>query len=178
VKLCPAGNATRGISLNNLAWSYIVRYEALGVVSDLETSISLGRESLRLLHNGHSEWYLALGTLSRALHHKPEYLEEAVKLSREAVELVPPHNPRHWESVMNLSIILHRYWQSSGAVKELEEALSSCKETLERCPPNHSKVPKILALHAELVEAQSSSPVQFSESPPCPSHQSDGVVDI
>jgi hypothetical protein len=63
-----------------------------------------------------------------------------------------------------LATILLRHHERSGAVDELEEAISNFTEALSLCPANHCLRPRLLALQAKLVECQSSSlpPVAFA----------------
>jgi tetratricopeptide (TPR) repeat protein len=146
------------MSLNSLAWSLTFQYQAQGLIQDLEESISLGRESLALQPINHRDRYETLDTLAKALHFKSEHLDEALQLSRESFSLTPPTHPGHREVSMNLTTILLRHYESSGSVKELQEATSVFEEALSPCPPNHYLRPKLLRLQAELAEAKSSSP--------------------
>ncbi|TEB36827.1 hypothetical protein FA13DRAFT_1727198 [Coprinellus micaceus] len=69
---------------------------------------------------------------------------------------MPSTHPHRWEWLMHLAEVLHCNYKHSGAVEELNEAISVCEEALSLCPPKYYLRPKLLILQVRLAEAQSS----------------------
>ncbi|TEB36708.1 hypothetical protein FA13DRAFT_1727067 [Coprinellus micaceus] len=155
--LSPPGHGDYSKILNELSWSLISRYEAQGLIEDLEESIRLGRQALALQRIGYPRRYNPLETLAKSLHFQPEHLDEALQLSRESVSLISPGHDAYCQNMMTLATILLRHHERSGASDKLEEAISVCTEALSSCPPTYFLHPRLLALQVKLAEVQSSS---------------------
>ena len=62
------------------------------------------------------------------------YIEEAIDLDREALELCPPGHPKRSVSLVELSIHLSARYSQLGAMRDLDEAIVLGREDLGLCP--------------------------------------------
>ncbi|TEB36814.1 hypothetical protein FA13DRAFT_1085616 [Coprinellus micaceus] len=150
--LRPPGDAKRGSILHSLCLCLIFRFEARQNVHDLNEATSLCREALPLHPPGSDYHIRTLRTLATVLQLQPEHLDEALELSRKSVSLICSAHSDRWEHLMTLASILHRRYKRSGAVMDLEEAITICAKAMALCPPKHIRRHKLLALQANLAE--------------------------
>ena len=68
----------------------------------------------------------------------PSYIDEAIILDREALELCPPRHPKRYVSLNHLAVDLSDRYDVLGATRDLEEAISLAREGLDLCPAGHS----------------------------------------
>jgi len=65
------------------------------------------------------------------------YIEEAIDLDREALQLCQPGHPKRSVSLTCLAIHLHGRYKQFGATSDLEEAITLDREALDLCPRGH-----------------------------------------
>jgi tetratricopeptide (TPR) repeat protein len=150
--LRPPGDVKRGPILNSLSLCLIFRFEAQQNVHDLDEATSLCRESLPLHPPGGEYHIRTLKMLATVLQLQPKHLDEALQLSRKSVSLIGSTHSDRWEHLMTLASILHQRYKRSGAVVDLEEALTICAKAMALCPPKHIRRHKLVALQANLAE--------------------------
>ena len=73
------------------------------------------------------------------------YIDEAIVLDREALELCPPRHPKRYVSLERLAIDLSDRYDALGATRDLEEAILLSREGLDLCPAWHSD--RLIALN-------------------------------
>ena len=67
------------------------------------------------------------------------YIDEAIVLDREALQLCPPSHPERCVSLNQLGIHLCGRYNRLGAVTDLEEAIVLDRDALALCPPGHPR---------------------------------------
>ena len=78
------------------------------------------------------------------------YIDEAIVLDREALELCPPGHPKRHVSLNRLAIHHDDRYKQLGATRDLDEAIVFIREALDLCPQGHPDRPislTNLALH-------------------------------
>ena len=65
------------------------------------------------------------------------YINEAIDLDREALELCPPGHPMRSFSLSSLAIHLNDRYDQLGATRDLDEAIALDREALNLCPQGH-----------------------------------------
>ena len=119
------------------------RYNQLGVMTDLEEAILLGRDTLALCTAGHPDRSMSLNSLSRYLSTRynqlgaMEDLNEAIVLARDALALRPPGHSLRPSSLNTLSLYLSTRYNQLGAKEDLNEAIFLARDALPLCPPGH-----------------------------------------
>ena len=73
------------------------------------------------------------------------YIEEAIDLDREALELCPPGHPKRSVSLVELSIHLSARYSQLGAMRDLDEAIVLGREDLGLWPQRDPE--RSLSLH-------------------------------
>ena len=66
------------------------------------------------------------------------YIDEAIVLAREALELCTPSHPGRDFSLNSPAIDLSNRYKQHGAIENLEEAIVPDREALDLCPPGHA----------------------------------------
>ena len=65
------------------------------------------------------------------------YLDEAIILDREALELCSPGHPERHVSLNQLGVHLSDRYQQLGAIEDLNDAIVLARDALVHCPPGH-----------------------------------------
>ena len=65
------------------------------------------------------------------------YIDEAINLYREALELTPLGHPKRPVSLTRLAVDLSDRYDQLGATRDLEEAIVAAQEALDLCPAGH-----------------------------------------
>ena len=66
------------------------------------------------------------------------YIDEAIALDREALDLCPRGHPRRFGCLLDLARHLGNRYNRLGGVEGLNEAILRGREALELCPPGHT----------------------------------------
>ena len=69
------------------------------------------------------------------------YIDEAINLYREALELTPPFHPKRPVSLTRLAMELSDRYDQLGGTRDLEEAIVVAQEALQLCPAGHPDRP-------------------------------------
>ncbi|KAI6011591.1 hypothetical protein EDC04DRAFT_2905379 [Pisolithus marmoratus] len=150
LELCPLGHPSRGAALGNLAFDLGQRFREQAAMCDLDEAFKLHRTALELHPCGHPQQPLLLYGLAFCFSSRYDNqgavadLDEAVTLGRAALELYPPGHSSHGAALSNLAFDLGKRFKEvfeqirqSGAVADLEEAVTLGRAALELCPPGH-----------------------------------------
>jgi tetratricopeptide (TPR) repeat protein/CHAT domain-containing protein len=83
--------------------------------------------------------HLRAGSLSAKIEQGggTTYIDEAINLYREALELTPPGHPKRPVSLTRLASDLSDRYNQLGATRDLEEAIVVAQEALDLCPAGH-----------------------------------------
>ncbi|KAI9567944.1 TPR-like protein [Boletus coccyginus] len=65
------------------------------------------------------------------------YIEEAIELDREALQLCPPGHPKRSDSLTRLALHLRDRYEQFGGASDFEEAIILGREALPLCPQGH-----------------------------------------
>ena len=141
------GMAARQLKLGQAAWGL---YQTSGQLADLDRALEhfqtavaqapleaspldthVRSASLTALGSGLSERYLCCGDLKD--------LDRAVRLHKEAVQLVSPDAPEHWSCLYNLGNTLRIRFTFGGNLSDLESAIQVSNEAVQRTPPDSPK---------------------------------------
>jgi tetratricopeptide (TPR) repeat protein len=74
----------------------------------------------------------------------PQYLNDAIRVSQEALALTPPESPIHWSALSNLGAALSLRYAFTRDIHDLENAVRIYKEALALSPSDWSQRPIIL----------------------------------
>ncbi|THH04243.1 hypothetical protein EW146_g10228, partial [Bondarzewia mesenterica] len=127
----------------NLGMLLITRFQKTGHLVDLEESVSLLRDTLKLFPDHHPGRPSSLNDLAGALSMLYRQtgqlivLEEAISLHREALQLRPVSHPYRPSSLDNLASALSTRFDQTGNLEDLEEAVSLHRQALELLPARH-----------------------------------------
>jgi CHAT domain-containing protein len=119
------------------------QFEQRGEISDLEEALTLERNALELLPQGHPDRARSLDNLARYLHARFHQLrtlsdlEEALALQRNVLEVLLQGHPDRAHSLGNLASSLHTRFQQLRMLSDLEEALALERNILEVLPQGH-----------------------------------------
>lgn len=146
--------------LNSLANALQTRYEQNDqLIGDNIEAISLYRQALELVrlpppHTGYTDPSIAATTLSNLsnslLVHfnqmgRQEDLDDAVSMSRRALELRPAHHPNRPDCIGNCAVALITLFQQTGERLNLDEAISLYRNGLELLPSPHPRRSRFLS---------------------------------
>ncbi|KAF7984563.1 hypothetical protein HWV62_13771 [Athelia sp. TMB] len=150
-----ADNPDQGGLLGNLATALLVRYRRSGNHLDIEEATRCYRTALGLYPDGHLGRAAILGALGNVLrqHSKSEpsrqdYLDEALALHREALDLCPIDHPSRANQLSNLGATFHSLFTNSHHLKDLQEAIrlkSAAIELLAEANPRKAEMRQSLA---------------------------------
>ena len=129
----------RLVATLQLGGAYIVQYQYLGAVADLERAVNLLRRALAACGVGAPIRPLACGQLAVALHaryrregcRRPTDLDEAVTLQEQAVAHLPLHSPNYVAAVCELGCYMYSRYERDGRLSDLNEAVRSCERGAE-----------------------------------------------
>ncbi|KAI9567954.1 CHAT domain-containing protein [Boletus coccyginus] len=76
------------------------------------------------------------------------YIEEAIELDREALQLCPPGHPKRSDSLVRLARHLRDRYKQFGGTSHFEEAIILSREALHLCLPGHPERLRSLGRHA------------------------------
>ncbi|THH14418.1 hypothetical protein EW146_g5907 [Bondarzewia mesenterica] len=127
----------------NLGMLLISRFQKTGQLVDLEDSVSLLRDTLKLFPDHHPGRPSSLNDLAGALSMLYRQtgqlivLEEAISLHREVLQLRPVSHPYRPSSLDHLASALSTRFDQTGNLEDLEEAVSLHRQALELLPARH-----------------------------------------
>ncbi|MEO3813451.1 CHAT domain-containing tetratricopeptide repeat protein, partial [Sphaerisporangium sp. B11E5] len=129
--------------LSNLVFTLQLRYERMGLLTDLDEAVEMGREAVRRMPPDHPERGVSLNNLGIAVRTRFERLgavgdlDEAVEVGREAVRAMPADHPEHVKYLSNLVFTLQLRYERMGLLTDLDEAVEMGREAVRRIPPDH-----------------------------------------
>lgn len=136
---------SRFVISRNFGHDLSFQYNETGHLKDLLESIRALREALSLRHPRHPDCAEPSMMLANNLHllfvgvKRREIIEEAIQLSRNAIDLLLPsaHGQRH-RALRTLSECL-RVASTHMVLNTIEESVDRAREALASCPPGHNE---------------------------------------
>ena len=105
-------------------------------MTDLEESITLSREALRLVPLDHPDRSELLNDLANALHRQychlgdVENLDESMDFHREALTLCPPSHPSRRKTLINLTNCLFSFFEQDEEMLDLQSCIEYCLQAV------------------------------------------------
>lgn len=135
---------TRASRLGNLSLMYLENFRNTGEVTQLQLAVDTARQSISTAPEDDSEEFLHRLCLSQALAVLYEqsgdegYLDEAIEMTRHAVEKIPPERKDSLPGALNdLCAMFDQKAERSGSIEEVDEAIHWGREALELTPKDH-----------------------------------------
>lgn len=148
------GAVSTAVAEHNLAVAHQARYEASGLLEDLEAAISAERNALAATTQEEAtseNRTTVLAGLSSLLHDRfneiaqNNDLQEAIELGQAAVHSTPPDHPQLSARLNNLSLsLLSRFEQNAGP-EDLDEAIALGRRGLDTTSPDDPRRSTILS---------------------------------
>ncbi|KAG6371198.1 hypothetical protein JVT61DRAFT_9821 [Boletus reticuloceps] len=133
--------------MNNLANSFLSRFERLGDLSDIEHAISMLRDAVNLIPVDHplkATLLINLGIIffHRFIHLRElDDLEDAIIRQRDAVDLTPYGHPDKPSILSHLGNSLITRFERIGVPSDLEDAISKQRDAVNLTPHGHPAKP-------------------------------------
>ncbi|KAJ7501555.1 tetratricopeptide repeat-containing protein [Mycena galericulata] len=130
------GNRDRGNLLNYLAVALQKRYKQQGDPKDINGSIFLHREALKIHVAPHPHRFMSLNNLAAAVTIRfaqwgdPIDIDEAITLHIEALEIHAAPHPDRGSSLNNLGAAFIARFRQQGDLKDIDEAITLHREAL------------------------------------------------
>jgi tetratricopeptide (TPR) repeat protein len=134
------------MSLENLAGTFLRRFDLFGQAEDLGKAISFSRETLELQPAPHPGRFISLNNLGSALEKRYRHsgqqvdLNEAILCHQDALELLPPAHPFRSASLNNCAVSLATRYNQTGQHKDLDAALSAHYQSLDALVSGNSDI--------------------------------------
>ncbi|KAJ7612640.1 CHAT domain-containing protein [Roridomyces roridus] len=157
VHLTREGHPYRASFLKNLGNSLIARFQQLGSLQDLQSSVSAFDNALHITPEGHPDKASTLSNLGSSLirqfQHlgRMEDLQRSVSLLEDAVHLTPEGHPDKAFRLTNLGISLIARFQQLGSLEDLHKSVS---DAVRLTPDGHSDKPSRLTTLGGLLMIQ------------------------
>ncbi|EIN05926.1 hypothetical protein PUNSTDRAFT_74062 [Punctularia strigosozonata HHB-11173 SS5] len=138
--------------------TYLLRsYEFSGNRGDLDESVGVLKEALRLCPANHVERYKAtdrphgqprlnlLTTMGNLLTFRHQLtlsekdIKESVEFQRTSLQRSPPHAEVYWIYLDNLSIALRLQFACTGELSDLEESLQLCRQAVDALSEDNTR---------------------------------------
>jgi CHAT domain-containing protein len=140
-------NSLRVKILNESAITYISRYQAIGKLADLETSISYLQKAVKLTPEDSPDLPALLNNLGLGLRDRYTRsgeladLENSISYWQKAVKLTPEDSPSFSKYINNLSLGFAHHYASSGELVDLENSISYCQKAVKLTPEDSPYLP-------------------------------------
>ncbi|KAJ7612188.1 CHAT domain-containing protein [Roridomyces roridus] len=137
--------------LTNLGGCLITRFRQLGSIDDLQRSVSVREDAVRLTPEGHADRASMLSNLGNSLmtHFEQlgsiEDLQRSVSVHEDALCLTPESHPDRASLLSNLGNSLIRQFEQLGSIEDLERSVSVHKDAVRLTPEGHPGQASMLA---------------------------------
>jgi CHAT domain-containing protein len=136
--------------INNSGITYIYRYQAIGKLADLETSISYSQKAVKLTPEDSPDLPMYLNNLAHVLSDRYARrgeladLENSIKYWQKAVKLTPDYSPDLPMYLNNLAVGLSDLYARSGELAYLENSIKYWQKAVKLIPYDSPDLPMYL----------------------------------
>ena len=126
------------VVLNDSAMTYIYRYQAIGKLADLKTSISYWKKAVKLTPEDSPDLPMYLNNLGNGLRDRYARsgeladLENSISYWQEAVKLTPEDSPDLPKRLNNLAVGFSDRYDRSGELADLEQGKQAYKKAAQK----------------------------------------------
>ncbi|CAH0039944.1 unnamed protein product [Clonostachys rhizophaga] len=149
VRRCKTGELSRATWLNNLGLAYLAKFRQKVNITSLDKASESFRLAVQESRLGSQTHFLSLNNLADAHGLRFEWtgeteaLDIAVSKYRELVNIPNTNELRRAEALQNLGNILLHAYRRHHKLENLDEAISSLRQSLEKYPTGHKDVPVV-----------------------------------
>jgi hypothetical protein len=150
VQLTPNGHPDKPSWLNNLGGSLLVRYEDLEDISDVENSISLLEDAMRLTSGDQPDKPVILQDRDTSLSRRFEKLgelsdiEKSISIGGDAVRLTSDGHPEKPSRFSTLGLSLSSRFLRLVDLSDINDAIPMVEDAVRLIPDGHSSKPSML----------------------------------
>ena len=141
--LCPVGHSRHTTILNDLSIAFLLQYDQLGNISDLNRAVEIDQTRLNLCPPGHPEHTHAVGQLAISLWHhysvqkNKQDINNLVEMEQQWLDLCPYGHPDHGKALSMLALSLWERFELEEEIEDLNRSIEIGEKRLGLSPVGH-----------------------------------------